>query len=624
MTIGIPEQASQEFNNRLKRLRPWLLFLLFFYIFRLWYLQIYHGNYYKIKSEKYRIRSERVIANRGLILDRFGKVIVENRPSFNLDFVPEACSNVKKMQKKLISILPRGKKDIINELKNVKKLSPVKKHQIFSNLTFKELAQINARNDELPGVFTSFEAKRFYSYNDEAAQILGYMGQITSKEWKKLSKDPQKRFTKRDLVGKSGIEQKFNNYLTGQPKLIYYETDAMGKKINVLTPENKRIPIPGENIQLSIDWRLQEYIENSFRNFTGAIIAMNPNNGDVLAMVSKPAYDPNLFSLGISVVNWKKLSSDPLHPMVNRAIQAAYSPGSIFKIITAATALENKTVNTATKFFCKGSDIFYKERRYCWKRSGHGEMDIHNAIVNSCNIFFFHLGEKLDITKIAAMAKRFGLGKKTNISLPNEEAGLIPNPEWKRRVLHKSWWKGETLSVAIGQGSVLTTPIQMVTMISAVANGGILFKPRLILKIGSNYEIPVKKTGNLNLNEKIMKILRESLRGVVNEKHGTARRLKDNDIIISGKTGTTQVVTKTILAKYGKNIPKKYKDHNWFVGFAPFDKPQLAIVVFIEHGGRKGTIEKLLLAHKIFRYYLLELNNSDKKILSQKEIFTKH
>ncbi|MFC1854182.1 penicillin-binding protein 2, partial [candidate division CSSED10-310 bacterium] len=574
MAIGIPEQAAEMIKLRLRRLRPLLIGFLILYIFRLWYLQIYHGSYYKTYSEKYRIRSERVIANRGLILDRNGTVLVENRPYFHLLIVPEDCSDWESLEHNLVQILPNRTQHISEQLSQAQKAFPYLPFTIASDLSFSEVVQIEARSIDIPGVRISYEAKRFYPYGERAGHLIGYMGKITLLEWQVLKNDEHLRFRKHNLIGKSGIEKIFNDQLTGFPRDITFEADAQGRRIEILTPVELRSPIPGHDIYLTLDWELQMFIENIFKEFTGAVVVMNPNDGDILAMVNRPSFDPNLFSVGISVDDWKNLINDQKHPLINRSLQSAYSPGSIFKIITATAGLNKGLISPAKTHNCLGRAKFLGDWRSCWKSGGHGKMNLHRAIVNSCNIYFFNAAIAIGIDNIATTSREFGLGQRTNIQLPHEERGLIPTPEWKERVLHQPWWRGETLSVAIGQGSVLTTPIQLVRMISAIANGGAVLVPRIIKTIGQDQSIQPKMAGKLKLSPEILTFIQASLKGVVNEDGGTARRVQIPDITVAGKTGTTQVVTKEITAKYGREIPHKYRDHNWFVGYAPYEEPQ--------------------------------------------------
>lgn len=610
MSIGIPEHAAEEIKTRLRHLLPILLAILILYGARLWYLQIYQGKYFKEKSEIYSIRTERVIANRGIISDRNGLVIVENRPSFNVNVVPEDCPDTAQLQQNLINLLPQYEAEITKNWGKLKKNAPFVPCTVLTDINFPDVAIIEARSDELPGIVISYDAKRFYKYGEQAAHIIGYMAKITPGEWERLKTDAGKRFQKSDVIGKSGVEKIYNDILTGYSRDIIYEADAQGRKIDILTAEEMRRPIPGIDIALTLEWRLQQFIEEKLDGVTGSCVVMDVENGEILAMVNKPSYNPNLFSLGISQDNWQALLNDEKNPMINRALQAAYPPGSIFKIITAAAALEHDIIVPQSTHVCLGRERFFGDYRSCWKGSGHGKMDLHHAIVNSCNIYFFDIATKLGINEISEMASRFGLGQKTGIIIPNEERGLIPTPEWKERVLHQPWWQGETLSVAIGQGSVLTTPLQLARLMAVIANGGALVKPRLVYKIGEKVADNDAPVPALFVEKSIMDTIRLALYGVVENPHGTARavRLK---VGIAGKTGTSQVVTKEIVAKYGKEIPEKYRDHNWFACYAPYEKPRIALCIFIEHGGREGTRLKIGMTKEILDFYFREIDSAN-------------
>jgi len=608
MPIGVPEQAADMLFLRLKRLIPLLIGILVIYVFRLWYLQIYMGSHFKARSMKYRIRHERILANRGLIMDRNGTVIVENRPFFELLVVPEDCQDLDELIKRLVQICPEWAENLQARFQLLRRAPVFKPFKLLSDVPFSLVVQLEARRSELRGILISYEAKRFYPYGDAAAHLIGFMGKITPKEWQSLQNDTAQRYRKNDFIGKSGIEKLYESSLTGTPRTIMYEADVYGRRIEILTPVNERNPIPGQDVFLTLDLKLQRFIENILQNHIGAVVAMDPRNGDILAMVNKPSFDPNLFSVGISIEDWKKLSDDPDHPMLNRCIQAAYPPGSIFKIITAAAGMKKGIITPKSTYNCLGSVKIFNEWRDCWKRAGHGTMNIHEAIVNSCNVFMFNIASQLGIDILAEMGREFGLGKRTGIMLPHEDSGLIPTPAWKKKYLNQPWWDGETLSVAIGQGSLLTTPLQLVRLMSAIAHDGLVLKPQLIKEVGG---MTVKKTeiiGKIDIKPEILSIIQNGLRGVVNEKGGTARNARIDSITIAGKTGTSQVVTKEVSSKYGKNIPKKYKDHNWFVCYAPYENPQIALAVFIEHGGKKGSSEKLKFSREIIDYYLKEVS----------------
>ncbi|MBN2384110.1 penicillin-binding protein 2 [bacterium] len=602
MALGMQEQLSETIKARLKLFAPLFLIIMTLYIVRLWYLQIFQGTYYKTYSEKYRIRHERIVGNRGLIMDRYGTILVENRPTFHLEMVPEDCQDLNELSLNLQEILPQYAQTITEEIQLIAQSPPYKEYKILSNLNFAEIARLDARNNELHGVRITYGLKRYYPFDDKAAHIIGYMGKITGQEWLYLQND--ERFKQYDLIGKSGIEKACNSDLTGTPTTITYEADALGKRIEILTPPEQRRALSGKDIQLTLDWDLQIFIEELMKGMTGAVVAMDPFSGEILAMVSLPTYDPNLFSLGISQTDWLNLIEDEDHPLINRCVQSAYPPGSIFKIITVITGLTKKVISAQTSFYCGGTAKFFDDYRDCWKKTGHGRLDLHKAIVNSCNIYMFNIAAQLDVDDMAVMAREFGLGIKTGIILPHEESGLIPSKEWKMRTFGQPWWQGETLSVALGQGSVMTTPLQLARMMAIIANGGYLVPPTLVLLRPDDHNRFASQFKRISIDTHILDIIRQGLRGVVNEAGGTAVRAQLKDIVVAGKTGTSQIITKEIIKKYGDNVPKKYQDHNWFACYAPYDRPRIALSVLIEHGGKEGTIAKLDIARRIIDYYL--------------------
>jgi penicillin-binding protein 2 len=396
-----------------------------------------------------------------------------------------------------------------------------------------------------------------------------------------------------DLVGRQGIEREFEEVLRGTPGRRWVEVDALGRERKVLKEESYG---PGQNLVLTLDASLQEKAEALMGDRAGALIALDPRNGEVLAMVSQPRFDPNVFAKGVSARAWKELASNGLHPLEDRTTRGQYPPGSVFKIVMAGAALEEGALKKGEKLFCPGQ-FTHKGRTYRdWKPEGHGWVDLHRALVESCDVFFYQVGLRLGIDTIAKYARAFGLGEPTGLGPPGEKAGIVPSSEWKRKTLGEPWYPGETVSASIGQGYTVMTPIQMAVLISAVANGGTLYRPRLVLRV-EEPEGGVVRTfgpevkGRLPIRPEHLETIRRALRGVVNEERGTAFRARIQNIPMAGKTGTAQVVRmkKRQDQKEQAAGPRELRDHGWFVAFAPYEDPRIAVVVLGEHGGQGGS-----------------------------------
>ena len=435
------------------------------------------------------------------------------------------------------------------------------------------------------------------------AHILGYVGEISNAE---LEKDSYSEYKSGDIVGKYGIERCLDEYLRGESGGEQVEVNVDGRRLKVL---GRVASVPGYNIALTIDAGLQKVSRDAFTGQEGIAIVMDPRDGSILAMVSKPSFDPNLFNRGISEDDWNKLSSDPMSPLQNKAISGQYPPGSTYKLIVAAAALQEGLITTDKKFSCDGTYRMGNRVFRCWKKKGHGAVDLHRAIVESCDVYFYNLGELLGVNKLAEYAREFGLGSKSGVILPGEKGGLVPTKEWKLRRVKEPWQKGETTSLAIGQGFVLVTPLQLLNAYCAVANGGSLYKPRIVKEIVTAKgevikEFPPEKKATLAISKENIDTLRYALWGVVNEDRGTGRVLRRKERDVSGKTGTAQVIK---MPEDGEDvdkeeIPYKFRDHALFVCFAPYDNPEIAVAVIVEHGGHGGSVAAPV-ARKIIDWY---------------------
>lgn len=526
------------------------------------YMQIYKGDYYHEISENNRIQFIELEAPRGKLISKDGSILATSRSSFDLLFIPtkQAILSLEKVARSAGEILGRPEGVIRDKIKEETKYSyrPI---LIAEDISLEEVIKISEHQDELPQLRIQVNFRRFYPEDERFAHLLGYMGEVDKYE---LSLLAQQGYRQRDLIGKMGLERIFDKDLRGNKGLKQIEVDVRGRQLKLLKEVE---PEPGADLVLTIDSRLQEAAFEALGDSQGGIVVMNPENGEILSLVSKPAFNPNYFNSKKDEEKIPGLLADPKKPLMNRATQAQYAPGSTFKIVVAAAALENQVIDEKTLFYDGG--IFYLNGHpfHSWMKWGQGWVNISKAIAWSNNVFFYQLGLKTGAEKIALMAKKFGLGKPTGIIL-SEKKGLIPDPAWKKETFKDKWYPGDTVNASIGQGWILATPLQMASLISAVANGGTLFKPTLVK--GKEPEV----LNQSFLSSETLKILRESLEKAVRE--GTGTRARISNVRIAGKTGTAQ-------NPHGK-------DHAWFLCYAPSEDPTIAIAVLIENGGSGGSV----------------------------------
>ena len=586
-------------------------------IVRLFYLQIIEGEEFRRQSEINSIRLQSVDAPRGLIYDRKGTLLVDNRPSFDLNIIPKDAKPIDRTLIKLSRRINLSKEDLKKTVEAKRRQASYKPVLIKTDIGRDVLASLEVHRYELPGVAVDVTPKRQYIYSGSASHLLGYMGEISPKELKK-----EEFFGCRggDYVGKFGIEKEFEKYLRGKRGGRQVKVDATGQVMQVLETVDAK---PGHNLFLTIDYRLQHRAEELMANKVGAVVAVDPKTGQVLVMVSSPMFDQNAFVGGISHDQWKDLVSNPDRPMENKVTQATYPPASTFKIVTAAAALEEGIIDANTIFDCPGHLRFGNRVFHCWRSVGHGSVDVRSALSQSCDVFFYHVGIELGVDRLAFYAKAFGLGSETHINLASENKGLIPTEAWKKRHIGVSWQKGETLSVAIGQGYNLTTPLQMAMLMAAVGNNGLRLKPTLVKSIKTAggkvvYESKPEVAGSLPVSPVNLKIIQEGLWQVVNHYKGTAYKSKIKELDMAGKTGTAQVVgRKKGAAVDEEEIADHLKPHAWFVSYAPYEDPQIAISVIVEHG-EHGSSAAAPIASELTRLYLLKEDGRKKEMITAK------
>jgi penicillin-binding protein 2 len=557
---------------------------------RMWHLQVIKGDELKQKSENNSIRFRKIKPVRGLIMDTHREVLVDNQCSFDIHFVPADSRDVQAVADRLGFLYREASLDFTREAFAPGKLKPFMPVKLEKNVGREKLAIVETHTLDLPGVTVDVVPMRQYLGGERTAHLIGYTGEISPEE---LNKDESDSYASGDLIGKSGIEKYLDAYLRGESGFEQVEVNVLGKVQRVL---GKKDPEPGYNVVLTIDALLQKIAWEALAGKPGAVVAMDPRDGSVLALVSSPAFDPMLFSAGISHEHWKKLSGDSAHPMENRAVSGQYPPASTYKMIVAAAALQEGLITPETSFMCNGSYELGTRTYRCSHRGGHGRINLHRAIVQSCDVYFYNVGKMIGVDTLAEYARSFGLGAPTGITLPQEKSGLIPTRDWKQMRLKEPWQIGETISVSIGQGYNLITPLQLVTAYSALANGGVVWRPRLIKQIetvdGRVIEefVPEKKM-TLPLSRNIMEQLKRALWGVVNEEGGTGRAARIKDADVAGKTGTAQVIglPENERARKMKIIASRHRDHALFVCFAPVDNPEIAIAVVAENAGFGGS-----------------------------------
>ena len=546
---------------------------------RLWHLQIMQGNEMRQQSEMNRIRIKKVLAPRGIMFDRMGKILADTRPSFNLYITPEDIKDFNQTVDGLSGLMGIDREEIIEKLKaasNFPSSFPVK---IKDDVSMDELAKVEANRVYLPGVSIQIEPKRNYPYGKMLAHTLGYVSEISGEE---LKEEKYRTYSPGDYIGKYGLERMYEDYLRGIDGEKRVEVDAMGREVRTLEMKD---PIPGSNMYLNINLDVQMVVEKALEGKRGGCIALEPKTGAVIALASRPAFDPNKFASGITKKDWQAIALDSAHPLQNRVIQGRYPPGSTFKILTALKALEDGLINTNTSYGCRGGFPFGNRVFKCWKKGGHGTVNVHRGIVESCDVFFYNIGLKLGVDRIHSFGTSVGLGKPSGIDLPSEARGLLPSTEWKKKTQGVPWYEGETVSVAIGQGAVWLTPVQLAQLSSFVANEGITFKPQIVSKIvgpdGKTQKIfePVV-TADIKMKKQVFTIVKEGMQGVVNERSGTAYGSRIENVHMSGKTGTAQ----TTPVK-GRDLG----DHAWFIAYAPSEDPAVAISVLIEYGGHGSS-----------------------------------
>ncbi|HEX9024810.1 MAG TPA: penicillin-binding protein 2 [Geobacteraceae bacterium] len=606
--------AEGEPARRLLGLSIAAAFLFLLLVTRLWYLQIIESETLMDLSESNRLRFVPVAASRGAILDRNGKVLVKNTPSFSLAVIPQDVKDKDLLIDRLSRALNVERSELLEKWEKGKGRAKYYPVMLASGITRDQLEYLEENRLNLPGIDIEMKPVREYPNGLLAAHLLGYLAEISEDE---LNEPKYKDYNPGDYIGKSGIERNLEGNLHGGDGGRQIEVDARGRFLRTISESSPKV---GNSLVLTIDSDLQKVAEQAFGDKAGAAVAMDVNSGEILAFVSNPGFDPALFAGKLPAKQWNEYLNDMRHPLENKALKGQYPPGSTFKIITALAGLEQGVIDENTTFTCTGSHKVGNTIFKCWNKKGHGAVNLKRAIRESCDVYFYQLGERLGIDRIAACARQFGLGTPLGIGLENEKSGVIPSTDWKLKKYAKKWFLGDTLSAAIGQGYVLATPIQLASMIATVANEGTIYRPHLVKRIIDPEgkvlkEFPAQVINKVPISPKSFRLVKEGLSAVVNEPHGTGGAARLYEVKVAGKTGTSQVV-KMRDSKGG--TPYQYRDHALFVAFAPYDNPQIAVAVVIEHGEHGGAAAAPI-AGSILRGYFEEKGVIKKPVKIEEE-----
>ena len=556
-----------------------------------WQLQVLRGKYYRNLAENNRIRPVPIPAPRGLVFDRNGRVLVDNRPSFNIVLTTEQTDDVERSVRRLSGLVQVELAEIREKLSQ-KKGPQFRAVVVKADASEQDVATVEARRLEQPEASVDPVPLRAYPLGQGAAHVLGRVGEITERQ---LASEAYAGIEAGVTVGQAGVEAEHNRLLMGKDGLRRVVVNSRGVEV---AEAERQPPVEGPSVSLTIDIKLQQAFEEAMAGRPGSAVAIDPRNGEILAMLSLPSYDPNEFAKGIEPAAWTELSKDPLTPLMNRVIQGQYSPGSSFKIAMALAALQEGVITPQTTFNCPGYLNIYNTTFRCHKVEGHGSLDLRRAIALSCNVYFYNVGVRLGIERIARYARRVGFNALTGVDLPAEASGLMPDPDWKRKVSKDKWYPSETVSISIGQGGVLATPLQMARVAAVVANGGRLVQPHLI-KAVAGVPVPEPPPADLGFHPSVVEGVRQGMLAVVAE--GTGRRAQLNGVTVAGKTGSAQVVTHARL-----ELDKKahaLQPHGWFICFAPAEKPTIAMAVLVEHGTAGGQSAAPVAGQVLSRYF---------------------
>lgn len=582
----------------------WISGLVFLFvgamIFRLWYIQIYKGEYYQNISQRNRLRRIEIPAPRGSIYDRYGKTVLTNRPFYDLVYVPQYIENKDTTLKILSRLLNMPVQTLETKLEKGRgrpKYFPI---ALKRNLSLHEVSIVESSKAFLPGIEVNIVPRRDYDFSPPA-HLVGHVGELHSEKLKSIKEqDPNTDYVIGDLIGKQGLELRWEDKLKGKRGIKLIQVDAFGRKTENASKESWNLPIteavPGNDLILTLDYELQKITEKAFHGKNGAVIVMDTRTGEILATVSAPSYPADLFQTGISSTKWRSLINDPFKPLFDKTTGGEFQPGSIYKAVVALAALQEKIITPHTKFNCNGKFELGGDVFHCHHRAGHGMVDLNRALLKSCNVFFYNVGVELGVDRIAKYAQSFGLGSKLGLNVNHESPGLIPTSDWKKQTFGRSWRLGDTPPVAVGQGANLLTPLQMVSLYASIANEGNVWKPFIVKKVVNPFGETIEETQPIlerrveNILPQHFKTLKKALFDIVQDDDGTGKRARIDSHTIAGKTGSVQVVSLK-KNRNQKDVSVKWREHAIFAAFSPADDAEIAVAIISQNDevGGGGT-----------------------------------
>ena len=585
---------------------------------RLYYLQVVQADRYRVLADDNRISIRLLPPPRGEIVDRLGVPLAINEKNYRVVIVREQSGNVPVTLERLGRIIDLPEREVRRVLRDMRRKRAFVPITVRENLSWEEVSRVEVSAPDLPGISIEVGLTRFYPYAEQAAHVLGYVAAVSESE---LTGDPLLELP--DFrIGKNGIEKVHDQHLRGKAGTSQVEVNALGRVIRELSREEGQ---PGRRIEITLDMELQRFAMNRLGEESAAAVIMDVHNGDVLALASTPGFNPNAFNRGLTPNEWEELISNERGPLTNKAIAGQYAPGSTFKMVVALAALETGVISPGQRVFCPGHLELGDTRFHCWKRPGHGHMDMHDAIKHSCDVYFYEVSKRLGIARIAAMAERLGLGQTLGFDLPGERPGLIPTREWKQARMGKPWHQGETLIAGIGQGYILTTPLQLAVMTARLVNGGIAVTPHLtrhlpgqggLQTVALPGALPGSEGGfpSLGIAQEHLRLVHTAMAAVTNDPNGGTAyraRIAEAGMEMGGKTGTAQVRRITMAERLtgvrkNEDLPWRHRDHALFVGYAPVNAPRYCCAVIVEHGGGGSAV-----AAPIARDLLIETQRRD-------------
>ena len=605
------QRELSNFHLRLAVCAGVVVIVFFLLLSRFFYLQVVQHEYYHTLAENNRISIVPIIPNRGLILDRNGAVLAHNYSAYTLEITPNKVGDLEPLINELATVVDIAPKDRKRFRKVLEEGHDFASLPIRTRLNDVEVARFAANKYRFPGVDIRARLFRHYPNGEAASHVIGYIGRLTESDLDKLDdKGLAANYTGSDFIGKVGLESRYESDLHGTTGFEEVETDANGRAVRTL---RSTLPVSGNNLLLSLDARLQEVAEQAFGDHRGALIALEPATGGILALVSRPGFDPNLFVDGIDPSNWEALNSSPDHPLNNRALQGQYPPGSTFKPFMALAALELGKRSPHHAIFDPGYFVLGGaggHRYRDWKTGGHGMVDLHKSIVISCDTYYYGVAQDLGIDNIHQFIGQFGFGKKTGIDIDGESGGLLPSQEWKSKRFAQKWFAGDTISVGIGQGYNLATPLQLAQATAILANNGTVFHPHLVRHIQDSQtnqlrSVEVQPAGKIAFNPDNLAMVRDAMVDVTRPGGTAAAAGAGAQYSFAGKTGTAQVVAMKQGEKYDeKRVNERFRDHALFIAYAPAEAPKIALAVLVENGGHGGSIAAPI-ARKVLDFYLL-------------------